>query len=41
MTGAGSKAQGWGKRNPNIFHVKDKYISVRDGPMVQFKKRVA
>ncbi|GFF59802.1 isotrichodermin C-15 hydroxylase [Aspergillus udagawae] len=39
-TGAGSKSQGWGKRNPNIFHVKDKYISVRDGPMVQFKKRV-
>lgn len=41
LTGAGSRAQGWGKRNPNIFHVKDKFISVRDGPMVQFRKRVA
>lgn len=38
LTGAGGKGQGWGKRNPNTFHVKDSYISVRDGPMVQFKR---
>ncbi|KUL92040.1 hypothetical protein ZTR_01033 [Talaromyces verruculosus] len=38
VTGAGGKAQGWGKRNPNTFHVKDSYISVRDGPMAQFKR---
>lgn len=38
-TGTSSKTKGWGERDPNIFHVKDKYISVRDGPMIQFKKR--
>jgi cytochrome P450 len=40
-TGTGNKAKGWGKRNPNIFHVADSYISIRDGPMIQFKKRKA
>ncbi|MCJ1381132.1 hypothetical protein MMC17_004241 [Xylographa soralifera] len=38
-TGAGNKTRGWGKRNPNVFHVSDKYISMRAGPMVQFKRR--
>lgn len=38
-TGAGDKSHGWGKRNPNVFHVRDSYISVREGPMVQFKRR--
>ncbi|KAF7587804.1 hypothetical protein BBP40_006685 [Aspergillus hancockii] len=40
-TGAGNKAKGWGKRNPNVLHVADSYISIRDGPMIQFKKRKA
>ncbi|OJJ72072.1 hypothetical protein ASPBRDRAFT_153044 [Aspergillus brasiliensis CBS 101740] len=38
-TGAGSKTEGWGKKDPNTFYIKDKYISVRDGPMIQFRKR--
>jgi hypothetical protein len=31
---------GWGRRNKNKFDVKDAYISIRDGPRVQLRKRV-
>ncbi|CAG8982845.1 hypothetical protein HYALB_00006655 [Hymenoscyphus albidus] len=37
--GEGNPNGGWGKRNQNIFQIQDSYISVRNGPMVQFKKR--
>ncbi|CAG8951558.1 hypothetical protein HYFRA_00007474 [Hymenoscyphus fraxineus] len=37
--GEGNPNGGWGKRNKNIFQIQDSYISVRNGPMVQFKKR--
>ncbi|KAL2830465.1 cytochrome P450 [Aspergillus cavernicola] len=35
----GEKARGWGGKNPNTFQVTGSYISIRDGPMVQFRKR--
>ena len=31
---------GWGRRNKNKFDIKDAYISIRDGPRVQLRKRV-
>jgi cytochrome P450 len=37
--GEGTETAGWGMRNKNIFQLKDSYISVRNGPMVQFKRR--
>ncbi|KUJ07888.1 benzoate 4-monooxygenase cytochrome P450 [Mollisia scopiformis] len=37
--GQGIPTNGWGMRNKNIFQLQDAYISVRNGPMVQFKKR--
>ncbi|KAL4970660.1 cytochrome P450 [Aspergillus stella-maris] len=30
----------WGRRNPDTFQVMDSYISIRDGPVVQFRKRM-
>ncbi|KAG9237994.1 benzoate 4-monooxygenase cytochrome P450 [Amylocarpus encephaloides] len=38
--GGGSLEKGWGMRDPNHFQVKDAYVSLRDGPRVQFRKRV-
>ncbi|KAH7130094.1 cytochrome P450 monooxygenase-like protein [Dendryphion nanum] len=37
--GAGSPEQGWGRSDPNLYITRDAYITIRDGPMVQFKKR--
>jgi cytochrome P450 len=37
--GGGSPELGWGRRNPNHFHVRDGFISVKDGPMIQFRRR--
>lgn len=37
--GEGSPNLGWGRRNKNQFQFKDAYITLRDGPMVEFKKR--
>ena len=31
----------WGRRNRNEYQLFDAYVSMRDGPMVQFKKREA
>jgi cytochrome P450 len=39
--GAGRPELGWGRRNRRHFQVRDAYISVRQGPMVQFRKRAA
>ncbi|RDL39062.1 Benzoate 4-monooxygenase cytochrome P450 [Venustampulla echinocandica] len=38
--GQGIPTAGWGKRNQNIFQLQDSYISVRNGPIVQFRRRV-
>jgi cytochrome P450 len=38
--GGGSPELGWGSRDKNHIVLKDAYISVRDGPMVQFRKRM-
>ena len=37
--GEGSPKLGWGRRDPNQFQLHDAYVSLRQGPMVQFKKR--
>ena len=37
--GEGSAKLGWGRRNKNIFQVEDAYISLRHGPMLQFRRR--
>ena len=39
--GEGNPSLGWGRRNRNEFQVYDAFISIRDGPMVQFKTREA
>ncbi|KAL3442896.1 cytochrome P450 [Aspergillus insuetus] len=39
-TGAGGPDKCWGRRNREVFQLRDSYISIRDGPMVQFKRRV-
>ncbi|KAL4935088.1 hypothetical protein BDV06DRAFT_229156 [Aspergillus oleicola] len=39
-TGGGHETREWGRRDPNTFQVIDSYISIRDGPMVQFRKRM-
>ena len=38
-TGTGNKETTWGKHDLNVFQVIDSYISIRDGPMVQFRMR--
>jgi cytochrome P450 len=38
--GEGSPELGWGRSDPNHYMIRDAYITLRDGPMVQFKKRV-
>ena len=37
--GEGNPDMGWGSRNKNNFQVTDTFIAMRDGPMVQFKRR--
>ncbi|KAL4779780.1 cytochrome P450 [Aspergillus varians] len=39
-TGCGDKTKKWGKWDPNIFQLGDSYISIKEGPMVQFRKRM-
>ena len=39
--GEGSPELGWGRRERKHFQLYDAYISMRDGPMIQFKKRDA
>ncbi|EHL01515.1 putative Cytochrome 67 [Glarea lozoyensis 74030] len=38
--GAGSSKLGWGSRDKNHIVLRDAWISIKDGPMVQFRKRV-
>jgi cytochrome P450 len=37
--GAGHPSLGWGRRDNNQYQIVDAYITVHDGPMLQFKKR--
>lgn len=37
--GAGRPELGWGRRDPNTYQLDDAYISLRNGPMVQFRER--
>ncbi|KAF1961447.1 benzoate 4-monooxygenase cytochrome P450 [Byssothecium circinans] len=37
--GAGHPSLGWGRRDGNQYQIKDAYVTVQDGPMIQFKKR--
>ena len=37
--GAGSSQSVWGRRDESQFQTKDAFISLRDGPIVQFRKR--
>ena len=37
--GEGSPELGWGRRDRRQFQLDDAYISIRNGPMIQFKKR--
>lgn len=36
--GAGHADLGWGRREKNVFQVTDAFISVRDGPILQFRR---
>ncbi|KAI1659965.1 cytochrome P450 [Daldinia decipiens] len=37
--GSGRPEYGWGARDSKQFHLTDAYISIRRGPMLQFRKR--
>ena len=37
--GEGTSELGWGRRDKNQFQVEDGYVSIRHGPMVQFRQR--
>lgn len=39
--GEGRPELGWGRRDRKQFQMDDAYVSMRDGPMVQFRKRDA
>jgi cytochrome P450 len=39
-TGAGRRDGWWGMRDTEHFQVRDAYVTLRDGPVVQFRKRV-
>lgn len=38
--GGGSKEEVWGARDKNQIRLRDCFVAVRDGPMVQFKERI-
>lgn len=40
LLGAGSPSFGWGERDPRQMMLYDAFISLRDGPEVQFRKRM-
>ncbi|TVY86296.1 Cytochrome P450 monooxygenase [Lachnellula willkommii] len=37
--GAGSEELGWGRRGKRTYQIRDAYVAVKDGPMLQFKRR--
>jgi hypothetical protein len=39
-TGAGDPKLGWGMRDRNHIVLRDAYISLRDGPMVEVRGRI-
>lgn len=39
--GGGHPSLGWAERNPSVMALRDAFISLRDGPEVQFRKRIA
>ncbi|TVY82656.1 Cytochrome P450 monooxygenase apf7 [Lachnellula suecica] len=39
--GEGAENLGWGRRDNNVFQVRDATFALREGPMVQFMKRQA
>ncbi len=39
--GEGVATNRWGKRNKNVWQVEDAYITIHQGPVVQFKRRRA
>lgn len=39
--GAGHPSLGWGRRNKDQYQISDAYITVRERPILQFKKRSA
>lgn len=39
-SGEGSEELGWGQRDSKLFVYKDKWVTERHGPMLQFRKRV-
>lgn len=38
--GEGSPELGWGERNRKQFQIEDAFVSVKEGPKVQFKRRL-
>ncbi|KAK7186528.1 hypothetical protein DPSP01_002041 [Paraphaeosphaeria sporulosa] len=39
--GAGSERLGWGRRDKKQYQISDAYITVHEGPILQFRKRVS
>ncbi|KAI1777222.1 cytochrome P450 monooxygenase-like protein [Hypoxylon cercidicola] len=39
--GGGAPEFGWGSRSPKQYDIRDAFVSIRRGPMVQFKKAVS
>lgn len=39
--GGGDPSLGWAERNPAVMSLRDAFITLRDGPEVQFRERVA
>lgn len=37
--GEGAPNLGWGRRHRNVFQYKDAFVAIRNGPIVQFRKR--
>lgn len=37
--GGGRPELGWGRRDPKQYQLRDAFVSLREGPMVQFRKR--
>ncbi|KAF2448050.1 benzoate 4-monooxygenase cytochrome P450 [Karstenula rhodostoma CBS 690.94] len=39
--GAGHPSLGWGRRDEKQYHISDAYITVHEGPILQFRKRIS
>jgi cytochrome P450 len=37
--GGGAPELGWGRRDKNVYQLQDAYVAIRNGPMVEFRKR--